>query len=272
MSTGPSAERSHGTRLQSVERGCRVLLWLAEREEGATAKEVAFATGLALATTYHILNTLLDEGLLAKDARRRFVLGPGAVALAQAYLGGGPVPEGLLRWLRALAERTRAAAYLADWGDREIRLLATVEGERQTRGADATRVALRDAHVRATGKVLLAFAGASLRDRYLSSHPPRRPTHATVGDPEPLERELARIRAQGFAYDDQGYLEGLSCIAAPVLRRGRVVASIAVLVPAERFAHSRAELTRAVLDVAHAAANGPRDLPDGAPVSQVAAV
>jgi IclR family acetate operon transcriptional repressor len=272
VSTESSTERRGGTRIQSVARGCRLLLWLAEREQGATAKEVAFANRLALATTYHILNTLLDEGLLAKEAKRRYVLGPGAAALAQAYLGGAAVPEGLLRALRALAVRTSAAAYLGDWGDREIRMLATVEGERLLRGADVTRVAVRDAHARANGKVLLAFAGPTLRHDYLSSHPPRRLTHATTCEPALLERELVRVREQGFAYDDQQYVEGLSCVAAPVLRHDRVVASFAISVPSERFARGREELTRAVLDVARAAAGGAFDRPAAGPGPHVAPV
>lgn len=77
--------RSGGTRIQSVARSCQLLLWLAERPDGATAKEAAFATKLALSTAYHLLNTLVEEGLLVKDSERRYILGEATARLAHAY-------------------------------------------------------------------------------------------------------------------------------------------------------------------------------------------
>src|SRR5437764_12014884 len=108
-------ERSPGTRIQSVSRACQLLLWLAGRHEGATAKEVACANQLTLATTYHLLNTLADQGLVAKNPQRRYVLGHSTAILAQAYLRGPSVPESLLAALRALSVQTQETAYLADW-------------------------------------------------------------------------------------------------------------------------------------------------------------
>lgn len=68
------AQGRGGTRIQSVARACQLLLWLADKRYGATAKEVALAHRLTLPTTYHLLNTLVDQGLLAKDEERCFVL------------------------------------------------------------------------------------------------------------------------------------------------------------------------------------------------------
>ena len=46
------------------------------------------AQGLQLPTTYHLMNTLVDAGLLTKDNHRRYVLGGSTAILAQAYLRG----------------------------------------------------------------------------------------------------------------------------------------------------------------------------------------
>ena len=150
--------RGGGTRIQSVARACQLLLWLADRRHGAAAKEIAFAHRLTLPTTYHLLNTLVDQGLLAKDEERRFVLGRSSAIVAEAYLQTSSVPESLLSAIRELAAETQEVVSLADWYDHEIRILASAEGAHVLRVAEMMNAPYEDAHARANGKLLLAYA------------------------------------------------------------------------------------------------------------------
>jgi DNA-binding IclR family transcriptional regulator len=238
------------TRIQSVARAAQVLMWVAGQPHGATAKEIATSQGLALPTTYHLLNTLADEGLLAKDVHRRYILGRGTAILAQAYLRGKAVPETLLQALRDLARRTEETSYLADWGENDIRVLATVEGSQMVRVAEVGSGPYEHGHARANGKVLLAFAQPEVRAEYLRTHPPVPLTKNTIIDANKIERELAQIRDRGYAYDEEEFAPGVSCIAAPLLHNGQLVASLSISVPTERFLRRRADLTAALLEVA----------------------
>jgi IclR family acetate operon transcriptional repressor len=240
---------SHGTRIQSVARSCRLLLWLASRPHGATAKEAAFATRLALPTTYHLLNTLVDEGLLAKNARRRYQLGRSSALLARAYLRTAAVPDALLSALRRLADRTEEAAYLTDWGDHDIRVLASVEGRRVFRVAEVAAGPYDAAHARANGKVLLAYAWPEARADYLEQHPLERRTENTICDRAELEHELATVKERGYAIDREGFLAGVDCLAAPILENGSLVAALGVSVPSDRFDAAQESLTEALLEV-----------------------
>jgi IclR family acetate operon transcriptional repressor len=243
-------ETTTGTRIQSVARASQLLLWVAQQPRGATAKEIAVAQGLALPTTYHLVNTLVDQGFLAKDGQRRYVLGRSAGVLAQAYLRGKSVSESLLAAVRDLAERTRETAYLADWGERDIRVLASVEGSMMVRVAEVSSGPYEHAHSRASGKVLLAYAPEDLREAYLRAHPLVPLTPNTITDREELDRELKRIRRRGFAFDLEEFSVGVSCIGAPVLQDGRFVAALGVSVPTERFKKQRQELTDTLLEIA----------------------
>ena len=240
-----SASRS-GTRIQSVARACQLLLWLADRRRGATAKEIALAHRLTLPTTYHLLNTLVDEGLLAKDEERRFILGLSSARVAEAYLRGSAIPETLLAGIRQLAADTHEVVSLADWCEHEIRIVASAEGSTVLRVAEMMNAPYEDAHARANGKLLLAYAWPEQRHSYIRRHPPRRRTQATICDARAFEAELERILLRGCAYDEEEFAEGLACVAAPVLDNGQIVASIAVSSPVERFAARRDELTAAV--------------------------
>jgi DNA-binding IclR family transcriptional regulator len=253
-------ERTPGTRIQSVSRACQLLLWLAARPDGATVKEVAFANQLALPTTYHLLNTLADQGLITKDAHRRYVLGQSAAILAQAYLRGSSVAQSLVAALRELSRHTEETAYLADWGDYDIRVLASVEGTKLVRVAEVASGPYEDGHARANGKVLLAYARPELREAYLRNHPLRRLSDATICDRQELESELGRVRVQGYAYDIEAFAEGVSCVAAPLLENGQLIAAFGLAVPTERFTKNRRELTEAVLGVIESVKAGNFDL------------
>jgi len=242
-------ESSSGTRIQSVARASHILLWVAEAPHGATAKEIAAAQGLTLPTTYHLVNTLVDQGLLAREPSRRYVLGRGMAVLARAYLRGKTVPEGLLAALRELADRTGETVYLADWGDHEIRVLASVEGSQTVRVAEVGSGPYEHGHARANGKALLAHAWPETREAYLRAHPPVRLTDATICDRAALEREFEQIRERGYASDDEEYASGVSCLGAPLLHDGRLVAALGISVPSERFRQRRGELTALLLDV-----------------------
>jgi IclR family acetate operon transcriptional repressor len=246
----PQAVAATKTRIQSVARASQVLLWVADQPHGAAAKEIAASQGLALPTTYHLLNTLVDEGLLAKDVHRRYILGRSTAILAQAYLRGKAVPDSLLGALRELARRTGETSYLADWGEHEIRVLASVEGSRMLRVAEVGSGVYEHGHARANGKVLLAYARPEVRDAYLRAHPLVPLTDATICDRQALEAELERIRERGYAYDHQEFAVGVACVAAPLLQNGQLIAALGLSVPADRMEKDRAELTKVLLDIA----------------------
>ena len=237
------------TRIQSVSRAMQLLFWVAGQPQGASAKEIAAAQGLALPTTYHLLNTLVDEGLLAKDVNRRYILGGNTAILARAYLRGKAVPETLLSGLRELARRTEETAYLADWGETDIRVLASVEGSQLVRVAEVASGPYEYGHARANGKLLLAYASPELRRGYLRAHPPVPMTKNTICDAAPLEREFERIRERGYAFDEEEFAIGVSCVAAPIVHNGHVSAALGLSVPTERFKERRPELTAVLLEV-----------------------
>jgi IclR family acetate operon transcriptional repressor len=238
-----------GTRIQSVARACQILVWLAGKREGATAKEIALAHRLTLPTTYHLLNTLVDEGLLAKHTERRFALGHSSGIVARGYVRASAVPDSYVSAMRELATRTQEVVSLADWCDQDVRILASVERNNVVRVAEMMNSPYEDAHARANGKLLLAYAAPDFRDAYIAAHPPRRRTQATICDRSELELELGRIRTQGYASDEQEFALGLSCVAAPIMENGTLIASIAVSSTSTRFTENRSELTASVINV-----------------------
>ncbi len=250
------------TRIQSASRAARLLLLVARRPDGASSTEAARALGLTVPTAHHLLSTLCDEGLLVQDSRRRFVLGPRVAVLADAFLRDGAVPEYLVEPLQLLAAETGETCYLTAWRDGEIHALDSIEGGSAVRVGGVARGAYRCPHARATGKLLLAFARSELRRAMLGDGPLERVTPNTIVDRARLESELATIREQGFAEDHEEFDEGVSCISAPLLLDGVVVAAYTVSVPTDRFQRRRDALRAAVQQAAGSAAGHHSDPPE----------
>ncbi len=255
MSTTLTAAAPAKTSVRSVARAARWLLWIAEHE-GVTATDVAREFDVPLPTVHHVLSTLAQEGLLEKDAGRRYHMGPNVGVLAGSFVREQGVPS---RWQRALAELASATgetAHLAAWRDGEIRILAGVEGSRAVRVPDIHIGSYAHAHARAAGKLLLALAPAPQRLAYLALHPPTRLTAKTITSPVRLNAELERIRAAQYATDNEEFADGLACLSVPIVEGGSVAAAISVAAPSQRFRAERQFLLR---QARGAAADAARD-------------
>jgi len=85
-------------------------------------------------------------------------------------------------------------------------------------------------HAAAAGKVLLAYGGPELRERCVA-HGLKKLTAATHVTRKRLFADLERVRKQGYALDEEEYMEGGLCYAAPVYDyTGRVIAAIGTTV------------------------------------------
>jgi DNA-binding IclR family transcriptional regulator len=241
---------SEPTRIRSVARAARILLLVAEHPDGLTAKETALALRLPVATTHHLLGTLVAESLLAKDSRRKYRLGPAVGTLAHTFLHRLGPPEHQLVGLRRLADETGETAYLSGWRGGEIVVLASVEGNHAVRVSGLHVGFSGHAHARAGGKVMLAFAREAVLDAYLAAHPLERLTARTITDEAAFGRELDRIRRRGHAFDYGEFQEGVACVAAPVVELGVATAAFGISAPATRFRQSRRDLVEATLATA----------------------
>jgi IclR family transcriptional regulator, acetate operon repressor len=258
--TGGSIARTH---IQSVSRATRLLLLVAEGADGLTAKQCAGALGLPLATAHHLLSTLVAEGLLSKDARRRYHLGPKVGALADAFAHQMMPPEYLLDPLRRLADMTAETAHLCAWRHGEVVALASLEGSQAVR-VSAVHTGLQGAaHARASGKLLLALAPQATVNAYLSSHPLEPFTARTIVDRAELEQELEQIRARGYAIDDEEFAPDVACAAAPIAVGDAVIGTYSVSAPLGRFRQREQWLIEAVRSAARAGAGAiPQDMPE----------
>jgi IclR family acetate operon transcriptional repressor len=249
------ASTSPPTRIQSVARAARALLLIADAPAGCSATEVATRLGLAVPTTFHLLNTLVDEGLLTKD-RRQYFLGPAAARIADGILGPEPVTTSLLGPLRRLADTTLETAYFATWRHGQVVVIGSIEGAQALKVEGLGVGVAGDAHARASGKLLLSALEAPALDAYLAAHPLRAVTAHTITDERELRDELRRTRKRGYSIDQEEYRDGVSCLGVPIEHTGIVYGAYTLSAPADRLRSNRNRYLAELRAVAALAARG----------------
>jgi DNA-binding IclR family transcriptional regulator len=95
-------------------------------------------------------------------------------------------------------------------------------------------------HCTASGKLLLALLPKATRERLTAQIPLNRYTESTITDAKRFGAELARIRANRYATDNEEFHAGLVCVAVPVAGKKRACAALAVHAPVSRMPLERA--------------------------------
>lgn len=97
------------------------------------------------------------------------------------------------------------------------------------------------AYCSASGKLLLAMLPRDERAALIRAMHFHRFTANTLTDPQLLESELDRIAHKGIAVDNEEFVIGIACVAAPVIdEQGQCIAAVAVHAPVSRTPLPRA--------------------------------
>ncbi len=98
--------------MQSAARALSILSAVAASSYGLTAAEIAEEVGLKIATTYHLVHTLIGEGFLVSSGERRYRLGFRVGGLVDGF-ERQVVPADLVQFAQQLASTTGETAYVS---------------------------------------------------------------------------------------------------------------------------------------------------------------
>jgi IclR family acetate operon transcriptional repressor len=214
---------------------------LAANPKGLTALDLGRALKLPRATVYRILGTLGAHGYVERaNGNQAYRLSLKVLDLGSRVLQGVDLLEAAQPVLQDLQRRCRETVHLAVCETGRMVYLHKLEGDGPF--VMKSRVgASMPMHSTALGKSVLAFLPAAQVNAILQQHGLPRRTPRTIVSRAALERELARVRRQGYAIDDIENEEGVRCAGAPVLdHRGLPAAAISISAPASRMSRARA--------------------------------
>ena len=171
-----------------------------------TVTEVSNRLGLPKASASRLLRAMRDAGMLETiGATRRHRPGKMMLDLAAAFRQSSSLIVRASEVVAAAVRRFGHTGYVSLRDGREVTAVADFEGTNALRVVSNIGRRL-DAHKSSTGRVLLARL------------PEDEVTSLYAGDPnlERLVAELARVRAQGFAFSEQESTPGVDAVAVAV--------------------------------------------------------
>ena len=226
--------------VESLAKGLRILALFSERRASLRLTEIVALTGLPMPTAFRLVATLESEGYLERLPDGAVRPAAAVLTLGFAALRGLDLVQTSSVILSDLFEQTRQTVNLGILSADRVVYIARLQSDTVLVTANVTVGSTLPAIVTSMGKVLLAFMPADevhARIGTTTFEGPWGPN--AVRTIEALDAELARVRADGFAMQDEELASGLRSIAAPVRQNdGRVVAAVNVAVPAREFSVS----------------------------------
>lgn len=187
--------------------------------------EVAAASGLDRATARRCLLTLAHHGYADWDGKF-FTLTPRVLRLGTACLATMPLPQIVQPLLDRLSDEIGESSSVSILDGAEIVYIARA-AQRKVMSISLMPGTRLPAFCTSMGRVLLAALPEAEAEAILRAAPMPARTPHTLTEVAAVLQELARIRLQGYAVNDQEVEIGLRSIAVPLVNaRGRVVAAI----------------------------------------------
>ena len=228
---------------------------IAAMDHAPTLAELTDATSLPKPTLHRWITMLEGAAMVQRlPDGRRYELASRATALAFSILRNNPEATERHQILQRLAGELGESCNLTIRRGSEVLYLDRVEATLPLRVAfqKGSRVPI---HCSASGKMFLAMLPPTKRARLLDGLVLDRHTRNTLTERPALEAELAAIRRQGYAFDDEEFLSGLFCIAVPILDAAKraCLAGLALQAPVVRVCRDNAAERLAPLHAAAAA-------------------
>lgn len=224
--------------VQAVHKAVAIIELLQENN-GMGVTDLASELDLSKATVHHHLSTLMEHELVVKHET--------TYRLSLRHLDFGETVKSRLGYYDVVREELEDLA--AETG--ELAQFATEEHGRavylhKARGDKAVQTASTIGkreylHCLSLGKAILAHLPEERVDEIVDRHGLQQFTAKTISSRDELFERLEQVRERGYAIDDEERIEGLRCLAAPVLKDSEVLGAVSISAPSSRMRGPRFE-------------------------------
>ena len=229
-----AAKKEKSTNINAVDRALNILELLYYEARPMGVNEIAAKLGDYQSTVHRCVNTLKDRGYIYQDEiSSKYGLDFKVYMLGKGVEKGSTLIGIARPYARDIAQEFRetvnvAVRYTPGSLDYQAVTILQEKGDNRNLSISETMGQAYDCYTSAVGKVLLAFSEDYNEDRVRTGEY-KSFTSTSITDGNAMVDEMNRIRAQRYAVDNEEVVNGLYCVACPVLnRKGRAVLAMSV--------------------------------------------
>ncbi|HLR36046.1 MAG TPA: IclR family transcriptional regulator [Tissierellales bacterium] len=212
------------------------VLELVIEEKKATLTDVSEKTGYTKSTTQRILNTLKYLHYIDQDnSTYEYFPTMKVHTLGQHLMIDNIIKETSRKHLEKMAEEINETINLGILDGYTIIYLDKIVSTSPLR-VDVDSSMNIPIYCSALGKSMAAFNSNrfSFDNNYIKY------TNNTISSDEDFQKELQDIRKEGYAIDNEEFVEGLICVGMPILNEdNEAVASLSISIPKIRFENTK---------------------------------
>ncbi len=227
---------SDENRIPTNLRTLRILEVFGNSDRPMTPTEINQELKLPKQTVHRLCTTLEQEGYLMREKNgKRFQPSSKLKGLASGILYNSRNQIALRQVLVDIANKVRETVNLVVPEEDGMMYLDRVETDWPFRiqlpvGSHVPF------HCTASGKTFLASLSSSLRRSFVTGMDLKPMTRNTFSDPSHFLEELTQVAKQGYAVDNEEFMDGMIAVAVPVKdKKSRYCASIAFHAPTQRM-------------------------------------
>jgi DNA-binding IclR family transcriptional regulator len=221
---------------QSLRKALQILEAMTRIKTPARLQDIAKNLSMPQSTLLRFLNTFIDFGYIGQDPDTScYYLTLKLAELGSRTKSNFPFQNSLIKYIKEASEAFNESSSLCIEQDMQMLYIAIEEGPGRILHTLHRIGHIAPMHATGVGKLhLLNYSDEQLaaleKKRGLQKF-----TEHTITTLAALKKELALIRKNGYAIDDEECEKGVRCIATPVWNfQGEVVAGISVSAPVTR--------------------------------------
>ena len=220
---------------KSASRSIDILVLLSKSEKSLTQLEVSNALGIPKSSTFDLMYTLLEKGVIEFDNEelRTFRLGMKMFELGSSVLGKIDLYTVAKPYLTQLSDTVQETIFLGNECDGEVVYLDRIDKNISAITTVAGIGMRRPAYCTGLGKAIMAtYANDKIVEvwkRYSKVHSIEKYTKHTITDCNEFLHDVRKIRRRGYAIDNRERENEIFCLAAPIFNTSDVaIAAISI--------------------------------------------
>jgi IclR family KDG regulon transcriptional repressor len=195
-----------------VKKAFSILRLLSKSDPGLTISDLARGLPISKSTVFGIVSALEEAGAVVRDeGTLRYSLGLTLFELGRAVEARIDLKDIARPHMEELMEKTGESVFLGTRSGNTVVILDTIESTKDLKitAPVGARIPLLAG---AIGKVFLA----ALPEDRVRTVKLRRFTSNSITDPQRYLEQVEQARRDGYALDDEEYIQGVRAVAAPI--------------------------------------------------------